>query len=279
MAVSILDSIINISKHESVSMAKIETGSGNRITKIGDSLEYYFRDSFCNSFDIETKENKDEKHEEIFSYIGNPKDPPDAMIKGGDALEFKKMGIGNSDIQLNSSFPRDKLYSTDPKINERCRSCENWTEKDMIYCLGFSLKSKIKILLFLHGGCVAADKEIYETLQNAVTSSITRDSDSTSETRELARFNKVDSLGYTSLRVRGMWLLKNPLNTFSDTLTFSKEDGKTYVFALMTKEKYLGFEEAKRKVIESSIGISDVKIKNPNDPKEETDSILIKFSF
>ena len=38
-----------------------------------------------------------------------------------------------SQIALNSSYPKDKLYADSPMITQECRECENWREKDIIY--------------------------------------------------------------------------------------------------------------------------------------------------
>ena len=43
------------------------------------------------------------------------------------------------------------------------------------------------------------------------------------ETDELGRINKVDPLGITSLRVRGMWQIKNPSKVFSGVAALDPE--------------------------------------------------------
>jgi hypothetical protein len=58
--------------------------------------------------------------------VGNANNPPDSMLKGGDAIEVKKVGSHSSQIQLNSSFPKDKLHSHDRLITRECVNCEEW---------------------------------------------------------------------------------------------------------------------------------------------------------
>lgn len=56
-----------------------------------------------------------------FSYIGNQNNPPDLMIKHGDAIEIKKIQTANANLVLNSSYPKDKLYANNPMITKTVR--------------------------------------------------------------------------------------------------------------------------------------------------------------
>jgi hypothetical protein len=47
----------------------------------------------------------------VFSYQGNPNNPPDLMIRQGDAIEIKKIESPHSSLALNSSYPKAKLFS------------------------------------------------------------------------------------------------------------------------------------------------------------------------
>lgn len=60
------------------------------------------------------------------------------MLLGGDALEVKKFEhISNDDLPLNSSYPKDVLHSNNPLLTETCKTCEQWTVKDIAYHIGF----------------------------------------------------------------------------------------------------------------------------------------------
>lgn len=64
--------------------------SKNRINAEGDALEAFIKDIFANTVG-ETNENyKHEIYSNLFSYFGNANNPPDLIIKGGDAIEVKK---------------------------------------------------------------------------------------------------------------------------------------------------------------------------------------------
>ena len=74
----------------------------NRINLVGDALEIYVKDLFCNVSNVSELSAKNETYPQYLSYIGNQNNPPDFMIRGGDAVEVKKTGSTTS-LPLNSS--------------------------------------------------------------------------------------------------------------------------------------------------------------------------------
>ena len=98
----------------------------NRVNNIGDALEFYIKDLFCNSLNETNLEKKNEIYSKYFSYIGNQNNLPDIIIKKGDAIEVKKIESLRSGIALNSSYPKDKLYADSLRITMACRNCEDW---------------------------------------------------------------------------------------------------------------------------------------------------------
>ena len=60
---------------------------------MGDALEYYIKDLFCNSLHENDIEKKNIIYEENFSYFGNQNNPPDFIVKDGDAIEVKKLKV------------------------------------------------------------------------------------------------------------------------------------------------------------------------------------------
>ena len=87
------------------------------------------------------------------------------------------------------------------------------------------------------------------------------------ETNEIARVRKIDPLGITYLRVRGMWGIDTPHKVFGSLTEFSRESDFS-AFALMLDEKYRSFPKQDRVNIELnlSIKIKSVEIKSPNNP-------------
>jgi hypothetical protein len=190
--------------------------SRNRMNSVGEALELYVKDVFCNSINEDDISKKNEIFSEYFSYIGNQNNPPDIIIKEGDAIEVKKLETINSALALNSSYPKDKLYSDSPMITRECKECENWREKDIIYTVGVTKENKLKSLWFVYGDCYAANKDTYERIRNKISSGLRELQDiELAETNELGRVNKVDPLGITYLRIRGMWHIENPNKVFN----------------------------------------------------------------
>src|SRR3989344_1859974 len=197
---NLLKALNNISKLESFQLAELYSGQ-NRINNVGTALEYFIRDTFCSSIDVIGLDEKDKKHSEYLSYLGNQNNPPDFIVKNGDAVEVKKIGglVGN--IALNSSYPKSKLHGDDVRILQSCRECDGgkWSNKDIIYAVGSVSESKIKTLWFLYGDCYAADREVYENTLKSI-SEIVHEIDHlefTAETNEIAGVRKVDPLGIT----------------------------------------------------------------------------------
>lgn len=281
MYTNTLKAIYNIKKFSKYDLDEIypknnEILTVNKIQNVGDALETYIKDAYSNGFNVVDKKVHFSK---FFSYLGNKNNPPDSILKNGDAIEVKKMeSYGN--IQLNSSFPKSKLLCDDSLITTACRNCEKdmWVEKDIIYAIGnFKKRSKkMKSLLLIYGNCFAADSEIYLSVKEKISNSIISLPDS-ELTNELGRINKVDPLGVTKLRVRGMWLLEHPMNIFKDIFKYEENDSFTLI-SLMLKEKFDTFPEddKSRLIDDSDIILKNLKICNPNNPADLLDAIMIK---
>jgi hypothetical protein len=281
MSKNLLLAIANIIKDPITEISE-EYKSLNRINSVGDALETYIRDVFCGTFDENNIDDKNQKYSECFSYMGNQNNPPDIMIRGGDAIEVKKIGGKNSGIALNSSFPKSKLHSSDPMILDACKTCEDWESKDIIYAVGVVSGNKISSLWFVYGDCYAADKAVYERIRIKISEGVNSiNGVEFAKTKELGRVNKVDPLGITYLRIRGMWGIENPLKVFG-YLSDENLSKEFTVNAIMLKEKYESFPMGDRNLIESYVNedfsIKDVKIKSPNNPAVLLDAKLFNFS-
>lgn len=281
---NILSAIANIFSFKENNLKKYATKYLIRINAVGDRLEFYIQDAVAGTFDKKHKE-KEAEYKKIFSWQGSQNNPPDLIIKNGDAFEIKKIEGINSSLALNSSPPKNTLLSSDPRITKECKDCEkNWKEKDIFYTVGSVNKNLVKYLFFVQGKCYTADHSVYDNLH----SSLKREIESVlkekrlqyKQTVELGGIDNTDPLGITSLRIRGMWNIKNPIEVFSDIINFdTKKDFS--LFVIMEKEKYNSFPEEDRKRIENTKGIiiKDIKIKDPNNPQNFINSKLISFSF
>lgn len=209
---NIIKAIINLINKPKMELKEYYT-SHNRANSMGTGLEEYVKDIFASTVDLIDEQVRLHKISEVFSYLGNQNNPPDSMLRGGDAIEVKKIErVGNA-LALNSSYPKSKLYSNSPMITDECRKCEDWKEKDIIYAVGVVDESKLKSLCMVYGMDYAANHETYERIKDVIRNGVISVPDvEFAETKELGRVNRVDPLGITYLRVRGMWGIENPNN-------------------------------------------------------------------
>ncbi len=279
METNILKAIKNIIDNPVADLVSFY-GSTNRMNGMGESLELYIKDIFCGSLGVQDMAEKNRIFSTHFSYIGNDTNPPDIMIKGGDAIEVKKIETLNTDIALNSSYPKDKLYADSPMITTACRECENWAQKDLLYIVGLVKETKLKSLWFVYGDCYAANKETYERIKTKISVGLRELPDiELAETNEIGRLNRVDPLGITYLRIRGMWGINNPNKVFS--YITPQTQGDFIINVLLLRSKYDSFPQADRTALENfpneNFSISDVQIKSPNNPAVLLDAKLISF--
>lgn len=277
---NILEAIINIAKLPILEIDELTFGN-NRVTNVGDGLEVFIKNAFSNNFNILDEKEKIENYSKAFSYEGSQTRPPDLMIKGGDSIEVKKTESISSELQLNSSHPKAKLFSSSHLINSHCRTCEDWKEKDIIYTIGhIPSKSKtLSSLWMIYGTIYAADENVYTDLKNTITEKIEKiDNINFSETKEIGRVNYVDPLKITNMRIRGMWLLQPPVKVFNYIYKYETEL-KFQLIALIPSEKYNSFPLESRNKIEnlaySNLSIENVKVKNPNNIVNLIDCKLI----
>ena len=104
---NIINAIYNLVNNPMIEIVSHYSGR-NRANNAGDALEEYVKDLFANSFNLSETE-KLEKWNEVFSYLGNNSNPPDAMLRGGDAIEIKKLETDSKELALNSSYPKHTL--------------------------------------------------------------------------------------------------------------------------------------------------------------------------
>lgn len=253
-----------------------------RINAVGEQLEYFIRDAIADSFEL-PHEEKDEHYSKVFSYLGNQNNPPDMVIRNGDAFEIKKIENINSSLALNSSPPKDKLLATDIRILAACKNCESkpWAEKDLFYVIGTAKGGSVSCLFFIQGTCYAASHDVYDRIHSPLKKEVDKVLDNLGlekgETVELGKVRKVDPLGITELRVRGMWQIKNPLKVYKDVCNVEK--GKFYLFVLMRKDKYNSQPKEDIAKLESDKGVSvkDIKIKDPNNPAKLVEAKLVSY--
>lgn len=258
--------------------------SHNKINAVGDALELFIKDIFAGTLHEQDEDIKLATYERLYSYFGNANNPPDLMIARGDAIEVKHISSKSSHIALNSSYPSAKLFSDSLMLTKECRLCETWTEKDLIYAVGSIEQKKLSSLWLVYGDCYAANREVYEKAKKKIAKGISEIKDvEFNVTKELGRVNKIDPLGITSLRIRGMWQIDHPSKAFQYLNVPNNPNASFKMMALVREEKYLSFPVEDRQWLEASVNnnllISSVKIKSPNNPVKLISAKLISFQI
>ncbi len=258
----------------------------NRINDKGVPLEELIKDIFADTVAEGNKGIRVSKHSEVFSYLGNQNNPPDLIIRNSDAVEVKKIESFTAGIHLNSSYPKSKLIAEDPMILASCRSVDggNWESKDLIYVIGVVKENKLKRLWLIVGDCLAADCHIYKRVRDKIIAGIDTIRDvEFSETKELGRVNKVDPLGITYLRIRGMWGIANPVDIYDYLDINYNEAANLEVITIMTEQKYNCFPQSDINEIEqlsmntTNLKIRNIQIKSPNNAANLIHAKLITY--
>ncbi len=268
-ATNILKLIENISRYSDNDMSKVlvipktNPSATNRANSVGDALEFFIRDSFCNSYTITDGTKKSKVYSSFFSYLGNQNNPPDIMIMGGDAFEIKKAKNPFTAPTLNGVLPKDKLHAEDARITNACRNCEKtpWKMKDIFYVFGNVKKGVLRHIIFVHGACYAMDPKIYDNF---------------------VWDTKVKKNGVTVKLSSRIQKTKNTLKMFQNLLKLNDET-KLQIIVIMKKEKYFSYPLTDRKRLENlsnkSISITDVMIPDPAKSNGYINAELINCSI
>ena len=135
----------------------------------------------------------------------------------------------------------------------------------------------------IYGNCYAAQSEYYARIKGKISAGISEIQEvEFAETKELGRVNKVDPLGITYLRIRGMWGIDNPINVYdylNIDFEYLKKDNRFQLIAIIPEDKYLSLLEHKTlKFIENNeVVISKSRIKSPNNPAQMTNVRIISY--
>ena len=278
---NILEAIVNIVENPIYKIRNHYSGR-NRMNNVGEALETFIKDAFSNTILTEDEQEKMRRYNEEFSWLGNQNHPPDIMIKGGDAIEVKKTQSANSDLALNSSYPKSTVQASSTMITQSCRTCEEWIEKDLIYCVGHTNDDSIKSLWMVYGNIYAANHETYQIIKQKITEGINEIPNvELAETNELGRVNRVDPLGITNLRIRGMWQIQNPRRVFNYLHTSSANSFE--LVAIIPTSKYDSFSTESKTKIETlknpNLKLNNVQVKDPNNPANLIEAKLIIFKL
>lgn len=208
-----------------------------------DLLELYVQAAFAES--LSSPDDFKSKVNTAISYQGGKNYSPDIVLTSGDAIEVKKLRRMTSEIPFNSSRPKQRLKPDDPHLKKDYPSFFQ-EEKDMCYVIGIKGNNTKTIdkLWFVYGDCYFANSAIYDDLFNRTQDAIKEASKGLllTESKELARFKEIDALNITSLRVRPMWSIKNPIQFFHQELG-ELNLHKANVVCVMRESKFMSLQE------------------------------------
>lgn len=274
---NIINAIFNLVNNPITSLKDVQQGN-NRANQAGIALEEYVKDLFSGSFNLSENERL-KRYNEVFSYLGNASNPPDAMLKNGDAIEVKKIESRHSALALNSSYPKHTLLANSPMISTACRNAENWEEKDMIYVVGVVNNHTIQDLCMVYGLDYCASDECYSRIKSIIKSGVESiQGVDFAETKELGKVNRLDPLGITYLRVRGMWGIENPWTVFN--YIYQRDITSKFNFmCLINRDKWDSFDNTALllNLKHNNFKIIDVEIKDPDNPAKLRQAKLITF--
>lgn len=291
MKTNVLVALKNLMTIETNELLDIYQGTvHNRANNMGDALEYFVKDLFCSSLNEEDFSKRDKIYSSYLSYLGNSNNPPDFIIKQSSAVEVKKIEkLSFGDIALNSSNPKDLLHSDSTLINEACKHCEDefggWVTKEMIYAIGNVIGNKLRVLWLLDGECYSANDSVYKRIKTTMKNGINNiPGVEFAESNELGKVKKIDPLGITDLRVRGMWSIKHPMKAFDYLVTDYSKNKNLQVYCLFLKNKIDRICDDDKNNLQEYINNGKltkqvVKVKNPNNPAQFLDAVLFKSSL
>ena len=267
----------------------------------GVTLEHFVRDAFAGTFG--NPGGSQRWSNTCFSYLGGGNTPPDMILKGSDAIEVKKENHVCK-LQLNSSFPMDKLHRNNPKLSKAASDCDggNWVSKDILYVIGTDPKAQLgpKKLWMIYGDCLCPNVQVFRTLEQKVKTAVQAIPNyNWIQTNELAKAKNVDPLGTADLRVRAMWMLKHPNDLFKHCVsTCIQQNGSNYanpqiftfnrnatfqMYVLMTLSKFNSLPQVDKqnilKLRNDKLLIEDVAIADPNNPAVALNCKLICYSI
>lgn len=279
---NVLIALQNAVLHKVKKLPNVKLDGTNRMNDQGTLLEYLVKDLFVGTtIGIDDKNSKITEYGTKLSYLGATNNPPDFIIRKGAAVEVKKKDNRSmADIQLNSSFPKDYLYSDDPLLLDNCVTCEeelgNWIKKDMIYAIGNVSNGNLLSLFMVYGNCFCADRRVYQRIKDTIKNGVEDISGiQFTPSKELGKVRGIDSLDLTALRIRGMWTITNPYQHFQSHLNNNWD--KTRVQVLMTESDYNNLKnkaDLTKELNDKSIIMKSITIPDPNNAAKTLKCVL-----
>lgn len=239
-----------------------------------------------------------------FSHFGNPTDTPDIMLKRGDAIEIKSIikesksfhGKSVDGILLNNVPPMQFIQKNNPLIAKKCVESGDWGrtyQRDVIYVVGIIEKNLLRGLSMVYGRDYCASNEYYSNIRKGIkrlyenkkmieNNSKTIIRNNLESSKELARIDNFDPLGLTQARFYAHWYIKTPWQAFD--YVYRRSPNTKFDFMCIINEDKWKTLENRGLLTESekscqNLRISPIRIKNPDNPEECRDAVLITYEI
>jgi hypothetical protein len=287
MSPNILTAIKNISDFKTNNLREcFKDYPPSQVKTVRQQIEYYVKNAISGTLNSKKDKKLTDRYNGVFSYLGNKNKPPDMILQGGDAVVIKTIKTNRGSLTINNLPPKNRLIWNDPWIVKNCRMIDGgqWNSKDLFYVIGWTEKRRMKYLIFIQGTCFIPDEKIYiekiNDLKKNINSYLESEGLETNRTIGLGKVSGMDPLGITSLRIKSVWRIKNPLKIFPEIMSLKKKQEFTLV-GLMLKNKFDSFPKKDIDAIvnDRNIETEDVKIKDPNNSEKNLDAKLISTSW
>lgn len=150
----------------------------------------------------------------------------------------------------------------------------------MIYAVGIVKNgNQLRQLAMVYGLDYCASEECYSRIRTTIKDGVEAiPGVEFAASKELGHINKVDPLGITYMRIRGMWGIKNPWNVFD--YIYQRDPLRSFNFmCIINDAKWDTFDNTAllTDIRNDNFKIEHVKIKNPDNPAKLVDARLITF--
>tara|TARA_Y100001936_G_C16048845_1_gene656432 strand:- start:1108 stop:1971 length:864 start_codon:yes stop_codon:yes gene_type:complete len=280
---NVIKSFINIVQSDLTSYESSINPYKNRIQIQGERFEVFIKNSFANTFQISDVSKVEQIYSEFFIHQGSANHPPDLIIRNGDSIEMKKNESKlSSNIALNSSWPRTKLYSYDEKLTKKVSNLIPKGGIDNLYAVGtYNKKNILNQLLYFYGDCFYKNTNFYRDKYSQIQKKLSEFDLNKKSSKELGGISNFDEIDRSSLRIRGMFQAKNPM--IIDTIKNLLPSSQNFQMILIMREsKYQTINNLDKTELENLnsqyIIIKNIDLIDPDNSKKHLDVKIIIYT-
>ncbi len=201
----------------------------------------------------------------------------------------------NGEVLLNNVPPMQILQMNDPLISKNCRDILYWEDnslfeprppkRDIIYVVGGLEENQLRCLSMVYGRDYCASNDYYNNIRRKIKNLYQNEEmiqNNLETVKELAQIDEFDPLGLTGAKLYVNWQIKNPWHAFH--YIYRRNNNTKFDFmCIINYDKWITLENrelllAAQETCEN-LTISPVRIKNPDNPEERRDAVLITYEI